>query len=748
MKYLTGLLGYYYTSSKPNPANLAFVYTDKTSLLGQWATSDIQCIRWDGYIKPSVTGEFYFYTSSDSNVVLQINGQIVVNQDNVTAVILNKDQLYPLLVEYRANADQVGTGMPPLQLYWSYNNGDILSIPDENILQPNSSTDVTYEDGTDTKLFQFQNIISNGTEFVVDASGAAPAPGEEVDESLDTDGDRIPNVLEQKGWAYNPLTTQVRLWDPEKDKGRPKYVTNPILYSTTGDPFSDLQHVNSNMAGENGKSSEVTRVDETHHPLVAIFPSVRVHVLGFIMASNGNVTTGQLTQNSTTVASSNMTSKTTQWDVHGDYHVSAGFPVGVQAGWSVGGGYGQSNTNSSTAEFSQTGSNTNHHDFSYQPSHAANIGFVVQYENIGTAAIEKLQPNFNVYMGKETQPFVTIQVKENAATLNLGPGEKSIPALISTNDDFSAAPITINVEQQEKLLTGVPIRIEVRDVKGDFGLNTKRPWSHFETHLKSQTARLTLIGKDGKAYDRRIACCKPEPKENEVSYTPEITLQEAISLAFGGKDNGNGGISFVDKDITFDKNSRIILDQTTEKLANSKNLTNVMSMQLRPGMGIMIYETKPTPEPKYPFCRDTTSNTLRETQFYKWESNNNGIRIDYKFPREVPHNEVEDMFDKLFFKGFWDKNLVENVELIGIVKQLDNTFKEIVIPKRIWNTQSGVIGNGIGWYPGYDAFPARFVISIALNSSSFQLKKGDTIRLTYKDSNTQDKCTILETQLP
>ncbi|XKK19962.1 hypothetical protein HFP66_00225 [Bacillus sp. A17A.1] len=522
--------------------------------------------------------------------------ELVVNQDSVTAITLYKDQLYPLLVEYRANADQVGTGMPPLQLYWSYNNGDILSIPDENILQPNSSTDVTYENGTDTNLFQFQNIISNGKEFVVDASGAAPAPDEKVDESLDTDGDRIPNILEQKGWTYNPLTAQVSLWDSEKDKDRPKYVTNPILYSTTGDPFSDLQHVNSNMAGENGKSSEVTRVDETHHPLVAIFPSIRVHILGFIMASNGKVTTGQQTQNSTTVASSNMTSKTTQWDIHGEYHLSGGFPLGVQAGWSVGGGYGQSNTNSSTAEFSRTGSNTTHDDFTYQASQAANIGFVVQYENIGTAAIEKLQPNFNVYMGKETKPFVTIQVKENAATLNLGPGEKSAPALISTNDDFSATPIMINNEQQKTLLTGVPIRIEVRDVKGDFGLNTKRPWSHFETHLKSQTARLTLIGKNGKVYDRRIACCKPEPVENEVSYTPEITLQEAIPLAFGGKNNGNGGISFVDKDITFDKNSCILLDETTERLVNSKDLTNVMSMQLRPGMGIMIYETKPTPE--------------------------------------------------------------------------------------------------------------------------------------------------------
>ncbi|HFJ9466687.1 PA14 domain-containing protein [Bacillus thuringiensis] len=53
----------------------------------------IQSVRWMGRIKPFQTGEYTFSTSSDKNIILQINGETNINQDTIEKSLkLEKDE--------------------------------------------------------------------------------------------------------------------------------------------------------------------------------------------------------------------------------------------------------------------------------------------------------------------------------------------------------------------------------------------------------------------------------------------------------------------------------------------------------------------------------------------------------------------------------------------------------------------------------------------------------------------------------
>lgn len=101
-----GLLAYYFES--PSFQNLLFfskgTYTDtKVKVDPKFISSDqkVQAVRWLGRIQPQHTDEYAFSTSIDENVILQIQGKdIVINQGTYKSISLEKDQLYPIRLEY------------------------------------------------------------------------------------------------------------------------------------------------------------------------------------------------------------------------------------------------------------------------------------------------------------------------------------------------------------------------------------------------------------------------------------------------------------------------------------------------------------------------------------------------------------------------------------------------------------------------------------------------------------------------
>lgn len=86
----------------------------------------------------------------------------------------------------------------------------------------------------------------------------------------DWDNDGISNDLEKNGYKieFNRKTgkNEALAWDPEKDKGKLKFISNPMSANSDGDPFTDMYEV------ENYNSNS----DTDFNPIVANIPNLQI----------------------------------------------------------------------------------------------------------------------------------------------------------------------------------------------------------------------------------------------------------------------------------------------------------------------------------------------------------------------------------------------------------------------------------------------------------------------------------------
>ncbi|GAB1477379.1 hypothetical protein MASR2M70_22170 [Bacillota bacterium] len=122
--YVNGILGEYYDSPNPNNAsalkmkridnNIAFNFEYNSPTPNAPEAYKIQpdnfAMRWTGYIKPAVTGDYTFKTYSDDGVKLTVNGNEIINNWGLftlnfeisdTTVHLEAGQYYPITLEYQ-----------------------------------------------------------------------------------------------------------------------------------------------------------------------------------------------------------------------------------------------------------------------------------------------------------------------------------------------------------------------------------------------------------------------------------------------------------------------------------------------------------------------------------------------------------------------------------------------------------------------------------------------------------------------
>ena len=141
-----GLLAYYFES--PHFQNLLFfskgTYTDtRVQVDPKFISPDqkVRAVRWLGRIQPEATDEYYFSTSDDAYVVLQIQDKdIVINRDEYNAVSLTKDQLYTMRLEY-VLPDPKPVEEINLSLKWWYSGAsDGQNIPKNKVYVPNFET--------------------------------------------------------------------------------------------------------------------------------------------------------------------------------------------------------------------------------------------------------------------------------------------------------------------------------------------------------------------------------------------------------------------------------------------------------------------------------------------------------------------------------------------------------------------------------------------------------------------------------
>ncbi len=175
--YINGILGEYYDDSELHDYALRMKRIDGniSNNFGYAApVNKNDCIepntfsiRWSGYIKPTVTGDYYFKTYSDDGVIVNVNGQTVIEnwgllslsyKSATEAVHLEAGQYYPITVEYQQLPYYAA-----VFLFWQADGGQMSLVPEANLYIEKTVYEeyVAYEDMTQ----YFNQISKNGEGF-------------------------------------------------------------------------------------------------------------------------------------------------------------------------------------------------------------------------------------------------------------------------------------------------------------------------------------------------------------------------------------------------------------------------------------------------------------------------------------------------------------------------------------------------------------------------------------------------------
>ncbi|AJI08436.1 binary toxin-like calcium binding domain-containing protein [Bacillus cereus] len=559
----TGLMGYYYNDSNfselvmmtpEKNGELKIIKEDHGELLPE-GKRNIQSIRWIGYIKPSEDGEYIFSTSSDQNIVMQIDGKTVINQSPMENKIeLDKDKLYEIRLEYRQDENGKHQNLSDLKLFWSRTNSDKIVIPEENLVLPNFAPGENK-----TKLIPETHSFDDNS--IPDTA----------DLCLDTDDDSIPDYWETNGFTIKG-NKFVEWTDDLAKKGYIKYVSNPMTAYTTGDPYTDFEKSAGQMPAAVAK--------EAHNPLVAAFPAVGVKMEKMIISENKDYTNAE-----EHAMSSNQSSGTT---------VGTEVHVGVSENYGITGGVSASFSHSNTTE--NTISKSNGNTIHLNEADAAFTNLNVRYYNSGTAPIYRVAPTTSFVLGGETIGSFTAQANQIGNDLNPGdtyPNKELHALSLNTMDQFNAQPIKMNRQQLERLRAGAPVKLETPQVAGKYAkvlsngdISVAGDWAPKLGQIENKTADIILNTGDT-VKEEKVAAREYNNPEDK---TPELTLADALKLAFGAKEE-NGKLTFNGHNISehsvelfYDENTKKEMKKQLEKMSNK----NMYDIKLTPKMKIVI----------------------------------------------------------------------------------------------------------------------------------------------------------------
>ncbi|MGH0945246.1 binary toxin-like calcium binding domain-containing protein [Bacillus mycoides] len=578
-----GLLGYYFQDQKfqqlalmahRQASDLEIPKDDVKQLLSK-EQQHIQSVRWLGYIQPPQTGDYVLSTSSDQQVVIELDGKTIVNQTSMTEPIqLEKDKLYKIRIEYVPEDTKEQENLLDFELNWSISGAEIEPIPENAFHLPDLSRKQDQEKIIpETSLFQKQ-----GDEKKVSRSKRSVAENP----ILDTDDDGIYDEWETGGYTIQGL--QAAKWDDSmKERGYTKYVSNPYNSHTVGDPYTDWEKA----AGRIDKAIKV----EARNPLVAAYPTVGVHMEKLIVSEKQNISTGL----GKTVSAAMSTSNTAA--------ITAG--IDATAGASLLGPSGSvtahfSYTGSSTSTIENSSSNNWSQDLGIDTGQSAYLNANVRYYNTGTAPIYNVKPTTNFVLDGES--IVTVKAKENQLGDALKAGgvypEKHLhPIALNTLDDFGSQLIPINYDQTKRLENGNKLTLETTQASGLYGriqtngrlnVDPSQEWEPVRAQIESVSAGIVLDSGE-ETLERRVAARDYRDPED---LTPELTIGEAVKIAFDTTEQ-NGKLYYKDMPLNeslvglvFDESTaREIKAQLDSMPEQDKKIYNV---KLKRGMNIMI----------------------------------------------------------------------------------------------------------------------------------------------------------------
>ncbi|HDR7002359.1 TPA: hypothetical protein QCW13_005017 [Bacillus cereus] len=624
-----GLLGYYF--EKTNFQKLLFisngVYTDtnvKTNSHFIKPEQTVQAVRWLGRIKPLKTGMYIFSTSDDENVVLQINGsRLVINQNKRHMIHLQANEFYKIRLEYYSNTP-LHIKDVNLSFYWYLAKNKIEKIPETAIFLPDFTKGLEIQDlsstlfgqevyfdadnGVDCDLFEDDPACKKGAKPKPEPKPKPkPKPEPKPEPIHDSDNDGIPDNMEISGYTVSHVLDEsgeyfkVYPWleeynhDPQYYNHYPKYVSNPYMKNTVGDPYTDLEKAGQSIYIK-GKILE-----EAYHPLVAACPSVSVFLEKAILIPKEEIEKKQTNgvsfqtnygiENTNTVGEGISSSAGADLEFGGNWEREKkehGKKINRLSGKSNGGIYRSTHLTNYNEHISTTISTiqeTKTQSIEEQKTihsmDSAVLSGVIRYTNMGTAPMSDVQPSISFVVGENPvtsfRPVNTVN--------NLEPG-KSYPSIdemgtiVAPKDLFNGHPTSIDLATKNRIFAGSPIKIETPQIAGTFigtgGVfpkDSKQQWATILPNVIEKTARL-ILETPGEILDRRVAApskdnLKPN-KANKESFTPHLTLEQAIEIAFGARKNNRGDLVMTtQKGMTYklDRfNVNVYMDKKTDEL--------------------------------------------------------------------------------------------------------------------------------------------------------------------------------------
>ncbi|OUB19275.1 hypothetical protein BK704_01010 [[Bacillus thuringiensis] serovar konkukian] len=578
-----GLLGYYFQDSNfqqltmmahRQVSDLQITKKEVKNLLAD-DQQHIGSVRWIGYIQPSQTGDYILSTSSDQQVVIELDGKIILNQSSMTeAIQLEKGKPYKIRIEYVPENKKNKDNLLDFELNWSISGGTAEPVPDNDFLLPDLSRKQDQEKIIpETSLFE-----EKGEEKNVSRSKRSLA----VNPLLDTDDDGIYDEWETNGYTIQGQLA-VRWNNSMKEQNYPKYVSNPYKSHTVADPYTDWEKAS-------GRIDQAVK-REAKNPLVAAYPVVGVNMERLIVSENQNISTGL----GRTVTASTSASST------------AGITAGIDAtvGASLLGPSGSvtahfSYTGSSTAAVENSSSNNWSDDLGINTAHSAYLNANVRYYNTGTAPIYNVTPTTNFVLDSET--IVTVRAKENQLGDVLKAGgtypEKHLnPIALNTLDDFGSQLIPINYDQTKRLENGNKLQLQTTQASGLYGkmnsngglnIHPSQEWEPVRAQIESVSAGIVLdTGEE--VLERRVATRDDRDPED---LTPEITIGEAIKIAFDTTEQG-GKLQYKDTPLN-ESLVELIVDESTAREIKAQLDGNpglekkIYNVKLKRGMNIML----------------------------------------------------------------------------------------------------------------------------------------------------------------
>ncbi|PEJ30945.1 binary toxin-like calcium binding domain-containing protein [Bacillus pseudomycoides] len=275
-------------------------------------------------------------------------------------------------------------------------------------------------------------------------------------ENTDWDKDGISNDLEQNGYKieFNRTTGkyEAKAWDPEKDKGKPKFISNPMSANSDGDPFTDTYEV------ENYNNNS----DTDFNPIIANIPNLQIGVkrievipIATITDSNGGSISRGWEKSVSTQHSFNV-----GLSGEGGAEGSAAGPVPSGKG-SANIGYGYSKTTTETERYS------NDIDWStattVDTAKAAKIRVHLEYKNTGTASAKDVSPHFNIRLGNKI--IQTVKAEQNRYKANYLSTEKGgrdkTEIVIDSLEGQADANIALSLDELKAVEQGELLSIEV-----------------------------------------------------------------------------------------------------------------------------------------------------------------------------------------------------------------------------------------------------------------------------------------------